>query len=444
MAYRILVPFAGDGSGTGELSWGQQEMWGAISRRGSSLAIGGVLPLPTGKTLQDIAAELRFIMSRHQSLRTRLAFGADGRPRQVLAASGVIALEVIDAGDADPAELGRAVYDRFHSVEYDYVNEWPVRMAAIQREGILTHLVVMYCHLATDGGGLAALMADLATMDPVTGRSDRPVPGTQPLEQACWEGTAAGRRQSEATLRRWERLLRMVPARRFGDCGSDQGPRFREAICHSPAMYLAIQAIAARNGADTSAVLLAAFAVAMARVTGVNPTVTRVVVSNRFRPGFADTVSTVSHASLSVIDVAGLASFDQAVTRARQSALSVYKNAYYDPVQRDELVARISRERGEEIDITCMFNDRRRPARDQGSGPPPAAEQLRAALPLSTLRWSDQPLDPVSERFSCDVEDAPDMVELRVCADTRYLSAAHMAAFAREMDVVTCQAVLDP
>jgi hypothetical protein len=362
----------------------------------------------------------------------------------VLAASGVIALEVIDAGDAEPAKLGQAVYDRFHSVEYDYVNEWPVRMAVIQRQGILTHLVVMYCHLAADGGGLAALMADLATMDPVTGRSDRPVSGMQPLEQACWEGTAAGRQQSEATLRRWERLLRVVPAGRFGACGSDQGQRFREARYHSPAMYLAIQAIAARNGADTSAVLLAAFAVALARVTGVNPSVAQVVVSNRFRPGFADTVSTVSHPSLSMIDVAGLASFDQAVTRSRQSALSVYKNAYYDPVQRDDLAARISRERGEEIDIACFFNDRRRLTRDGGSGPPPTAEQLRAALLLSTLRWSEQPLDPVGERFSCDVEDAPDTVDLRLCADTRYVSAAHMAAFAREMDAVICQAVPDP
>ena len=447
MAGRIVVPFEGAGSGAGELSWGQREMWGAIRRRGSSLAIGGVIPLRAGTTVEDVAAELRFIMSRHQSLRTRLSLRADGSPRQVVAASGEICLEVIDVGDADPAEAAESVYDRFHSVEYDYVSEWPVRMAVIRRRGALSHMVVMYCHLAVDGGGIVALMADLAVMaemDPVTGRCGTPVPGMQPLEQARREGTPAGRQQSAATLRRWERLLRTIPAGRFGDCGGDQrGPRFVEAGFRSPAMHLSVRAIAARCGTDASAVLLAAFAVALFRVTGINPSVALVVVSNRFRPGFADTVSTVSHPSLCVLDVAG-AGFDEAVARAGQSALSVYKNAYYDPLERDELVARIGRERGEEIDIACFFNDRRIQTREKVSGQVPAPGQVRAALPLSSLRWRDKPLDPVGERFFVDVEDATDAVELRVCADTHYLSVANAERFMREMETVTVQAALAP
>jgi hypothetical protein len=469
MGDQILVSFEGEGSGVGELSWGQQEMWRAIRRRGSSLAIGGVIPLPPATPVEDIAAVLRFAMSRHQSLRTRLlpdasasagtgadgSSGSAGHTRQAVAASGEIPIEVIDVADADsadsadsadPAKVAEAVYDRFHSVEFDYVNEWPVRMAVIRYQGALTHMVVMYCHLAVDGGGIAALMADTATMDPVTGRSAGPVSGMPPLEQARREGTPAGRQQSEATLRRWERLLRTIPASRFGDCADHQEPRFREARYRSPAMHLAVRAVAARNGGDTSAVLLAAFAVAISRVTGVNPSVVRLVVSNRFRAGFSDTVSTVSHPSLCVIDVAGV-SFGQVIARARQSSFSAYKNAYYDPVRRDELIARIGRERGEDIDISCMFNDRRMLTREQAS-PLPAGEELqeglRAALPLTTLRWVDKPLDPVSERFSVDVEDAPDAVELRVCTDTHYMSASHTGAFLREMETVTVEAAHDP
>ena len=445
MADRILVPFEGEGSGVGELSWGQREMWRAIQRRGSSLAIGGVVPLPAGTTVEDAAADLRFMMSRHQSLRTRLLLDRDGRARQVVAASGEACLEVIDADDADPAEVAAGVFDRFHSVEYDYVNEWPVRMAVIGRRGALVCMVVMYCHLAIDGGGVAALIADMATRDAVTGRSGAPVHGMQPLDQARQEGSPAGRQRSEADLRRWEKLLRAIPAGRFGDCaGRDQEePRFRQATYRSPAMRLAARVIAARNGVDTSAVLLAAFAVALARVSGISPSVAQLVVSNRFRPGFSDTVSTVSHPSLCVIDVAGV-TFDQAVARAARASFSTFKNAYYDPVHRDELIARISRERGEDVDIACFFNDRRILTRETAGSPLPTREELRAALPLTTLRWKGKPADPVGERFFVDVEDAPGAVELRVSPDTRYMSAAHTESFTSEMEAATVQAAFGP
>lgn len=445
MTDRILVPFEGEGSGVGELSWGQREMWRAIQRRGSSLAIGGVVRLPAGTTVQGAAAELRFMMSRHQSLRTRLLLGGDGRERQVLAASGEACLEVIDADGADPAQVAEAVFDRFHSVEYDYVNEWPVRMAVIRQRGALAYMVVMYCHLAIDGGGIAALIADLATMDTVTGRSETPVPGMQPLEQARQEGTPSGQQRSVATLRRWEHLLRAIPASRFGDCASQDTdePRFRQARYSSPAMHLAARLIAARNGVDTSAVLLAAFAVALARVTGTNPSVAQLVVGNRFRPGFSDTVSTISHPSLCVIDVADI-TFDEAVARAARNSFSAFKNAYYDPVRRDELIARIGRERGGDIDIACLFNDRRILTRELAGDPLPTLKELQAALPLTTLRWKDKPADPVGERFFVDVEDAPGTVELRVSPDTRYMSAAHTESFTCEMEAVTVEAAFGP
>src|ERR1035438_3404578 len=124
MADRILVPFEGEGSGTAELSWGQREMWRAIERRGSSLAIGGVVPLPAGTTAEGAAGACRSVLSRHQSLRTRLLLDGDGRERQVVAASGEACLEVIEAGDGDPAEVGEAVFSRFYSVGSDYVKGW--------------------------------------------------------------------------------------------------------------------------------------------------------------------------------------------------------------------------------------------------------------------------------------------------------------------------------
>jgi hypothetical protein len=88
---------------------GEHEIWSAIQDKGNSLPFCRVRALPPGQTVADVAAGLRFIMSRHQSLRTRLRLDLDGQTRQVVHASGEIMLDVVDAGDADPDETAVAV-----------------------------------------------------------------------------------------------------------------------------------------------------------------------------------------------------------------------------------------------------------------------------------------------------------------------------------------------
>jgi hypothetical protein len=108
-----------------------------------------------------------------------------------------------------------------------------------------------------------------------------PVTATQPLDQARWQRSPAGRRQNDAALAYWETVLRTIPPGRFRGADKRYEPTFQEVNFSSPAAHLATLAIAARTTANTSSVLLAAFAVALATVTGVNPVVTQVVVSNR-------------------------------------------------------------------------------------------------------------------------------------------------------------------
>src|SRR5215472_12221608 len=144
----LIVQFEGDGSGVAELSWGQQEIWSVMQLQGRSLAFGGVRALPPGLTPADVAAGLRFVMSRHQSLRTRLQFGPDGQAQQVVHARGEIPLEIADAGSDDPGEVAAAVAARYQAANFDYENEWPLRMAVITQHGSATHVVEILCHLA--------------------------------------------------------------------------------------------------------------------------------------------------------------------------------------------------------------------------------------------------------------------------------------------------------
>jgi hypothetical protein len=207
-------------------------------------------------------------------------------------------------------------------------------------------------------------------------------------------------------------------------------------------MHLAVRAIAARTGADTSSVLLTLFAVALVRASGVHPAVTRVLVNNRFRPGLADVVAPLTQAGLLVVDVAGV-TVDEAVARTRPRTMATYKYAYYDPYRMLELVDRVGRERGEPVDIGCFFNDRRLVRQEQPGGPVPTPAEIRAALPDSRLRCLLQQDEPM-ERLFVSADHDPDAVDLDILTDTHYLAPAGLAALVRGMEEVAVAAAGDP
>jgi hypothetical protein len=430
---RILVPFAGSGSGVGELTWGQRDIWEGMTRLRSSLGVGGVVPLAEGTTVEDVAGMLRFLMSRHQSLRTRLRFEPGGAPRQVVSSAGEVPLDVVDTDDAsDPCRVAAAQWDRYYHREFDYEAEWPIRMAVVRHRGAATHLVALCCHLATDGFGAEVLRADLGHRhaDPVP-----PVTALQPLDQARWQESPAGRRHSAASLRYWAGVLRAVPSRRFPEPPEKPEPRFREVNFRSPAMHLAALGVAARTGVGSTSVLLAALAVALAEITGVTPVFTQLVVNNRFRPGLAEAVSPLCGAGFCVLDAAGVP-FAQAVERAWQEKLRACKHAYYDPDGMWDLLARIGQERHDTIDRACIFNDRRAQNRQEATSPVSPAG-LDAARAHTTLRWVP-PLNAASEPFFCYVNDVPDTIDISVAIDAHAVAPAMVEATLRRMEDVLC------
>ena len=454
----IPVPFSGEGCGTGELTWGQRGIWDTIQRTGRTMNIGGVMPLPEGTPVDEIAGVLQFAVSRHQALRTRLRFDGDrppgSPPRQTVSESGETVLHIVDLDDAaDPAAAAEELRSRYETTPFDHAREWPVRMGVVRKAGILTHLVVQYSHVAVDGLGIDAIARDLAHRDPRTNLATAPVTGTQPLEIARSQAGPSGRRQTDKALRYWENQLATVPAQRFAPSDDPREPRFWELFCYSPAMHLAMRSISARTGANTSHVLLAAYAVAIARVTRRSPSVAQVVVSNRFRPGFADAVSQISQTGICVIDVADCL-FDDVVARAFKAASGAFLHGYYDGDAHRNLLDDIARRRGEQIDLSCHVNDRRIVAPDE---PVPTEDELRAALPRTRLRWDrKQPI--FDAKFFLQVDSAPDAnvpgrlipeerqqpaVYFAIWADTHALAPRDIEACARELEAVTVEAAFD-
>lgn len=443
MADRILVRFEGPGSGVGELTWGQQQIWAAMQATDTSQSLRAVVPLPPGKSAADLAEELRFFMCRYESMRTRLQFDADGRPTQVVSERGEIAMELVDADEsADPAVVADELADHWESTKFDYANEWPMRLAVVQHRGVATHVVVVLCHLAADGAGVAVMMAELAARDPLTGQAKTSATAIGPLELAQLQRSPAARRQNDSALRYWERLLRTATPRRFGPLTDRGQPRYRQASFSSPAMYLAAHVVAARTGGATSPVLLAAFAVALARITGINPVLTQAIVSNRFRPGLADVIHPVSQNGLLLIDAADV-TFDEAIDRAQGASIFGSKHAYYDPAECEQLCERVRRDRGELIDIGCVYNDRRLAPGLDPAAPAPTQDEVRRALRQSTLRWG-KPLPLFNEQLMITVDDAPGSVALLAEVDTHHVCAADVESILLEMEAVVVEAAFNP
>ncbi|HEX5401846.1 MAG TPA: condensation domain-containing protein [Pseudonocardiaceae bacterium] len=418
-----MVPFQGVGAGVGELSWGQAEIWSAIVAQESSLHLGGVAEFPVPKSLDEIVAALSWMISRHPALRTRLRFDPDG-VRQVVGSDGEVPLRVVDVDDdVDPAKAAADMETEFRSTDFDYEREWPVRAAVIRRHGVATHLVAVYSHVILDLAGMQALFRNgLYTLLFTDGEADLPqVDSFDPLAQVAWQRGTAGHRHNKAVQRYWRRQVADIPAARFGASTEGEQPRHWQATMRSAALPAALRSIVARTSTDSSAILLAAAATALVHVTGRGPAVFQIIVSNRFRPGFADAVGTVAQSCLCVIDVAD-ASFDEVIERAARSAMKAYLNAYFDRDAMSAMIDELGQERGEPIELTCFFNDRRAPDNRTGSVRPATATE-------TTVHWgphSDKPFEPLFVHVN-DV--APDVIEILLQADTQCVSPEGMRTF---------------
>jgi hypothetical protein len=432
MSSTLWVPFSGDGAGTEELTWGQRDIWQMMEMSGTTRMVGGTTPLATGTTVTHIAHLLSFIVSRHQSLRTRISLMPDGTPIQVLASSGEVALEIVDAGDgADPASVAETVRSRYGSMPIDLAIEWPVRMAVIQQDGKPAYFAVMYPHVVIDGYGVDALSSDLTLLDQATGEHLGPRSGIQPLDLARQQQSPTARRQSAASLRYWDKLLSTHSASQFGDSATPREPRYWEATYDSPAAFLAASAISAQTGLHTGAIVMAAYAFALAHVTGVPRRLIRVQVSNRFRPGFAHSVSTLVQPGLCVIDVTSC-TLAEAAQQAWRSQLAAGKHGYYDPRDLPALT-----------DPCSYFNDRRRAlaAPTATAATAPSREAILAALPASTLTPGVR-YDNRDVTAYLNVNAAADTLNYTLRVDTQALSPSDQESILRSIESILVSAAL--
>ncbi|QLQ36466.1 condensation domain-containing protein [Micromonospora robiginosa] len=448
---QVPVPFAGPGAGTAPLTWGQKAILRDMRETGWTHNVSGAHPMPAGVTVEQVAAELADLMSRHPALRMRLGRDERGEPCQVVAATGETALDVVDVpDDADPADVAAFAYQLGHTrllTPYDLYRDWSVRMAVVRHRGALVHRVLTLDHLVVDGTATSLILADLGLAAPAVRRTRDPRT-VQLLDLGRREATPPLRAVSDRAVRHWASHLRAIPPLTFGEPtpgGGRQGHRYWHGRFGSPAAYLAVRAIARRTRTDTSRVLLAVIAVAIGRATGVTPLTAKLIVGNRFRPGFAEAIAPLSQNGVLTVDTADT-TVDEVVSRARRASMTAGMYAYYDPARLAEREAALDAERGYPARITCRINDRRVTTRTAAADGvrdeevTPAAVRRRAAETF--LTW-DGPLDHLHEQAFITVEDHPDTVLLQVIFDFASFTEAQAEGVLRGVEEVAVEAAFD-
>ncbi|MBS2547217.1 hypothetical protein KGQ19_10060 [Catenulispora sp. NL8] len=427
---RIRVTFAGADSGRAALTWGQRDIWVTMIRQRNWLPQGGRRPLAPGTRVEDVAAELAYLHSRYQSMRTRLVFdgvhdGAvedapGGKVRQSVASAGETFLDVYDTPPGqDPDALAARVEAVYRRRPYDLRAEWPIRMAVVRSGGVCRHLVVIMHHLALDAGGAAVMIREVAAGE------DREPAGMQPLEQARWQASEAGLRHEDRTLRYFAKSLERLaagppPALRPGP----RRLRHWSGRLVSPALAAAVATIAARRAVEESVVLTTATAIAFARLADTDRVLIRPRVGNRFRSALADVVCFAAQSGLLVLEL-GDTGFDEALDRARGASLAAVKNAYFDPEALAAMLDRFAVDHGRGPEVAMYFNDRH--AAESGvdyattAAPSPRGPQRTRGGSTSAFGWLDRRPDP-AEPLSVTIDDADGALAVSVHFDTRAIA----------------------
>lgn len=426
---QVSCAFEGGRTGQARATWGQRAIWDAVAALAPQDAArynvsGGGAVLP-GYPADHVVAAVSSLMLRHESLRTRLALGADGELRQTLLGGGQLAVTVIDCGSQDHVQQeADALLEQLAAEPFDTAAEWPIRLGIIESGGTVRHLVFAIPHTAVDGWGLRHMVLDLAELT-VKGTQASAIDALQPLDEAEYQASERGLRQDAKARRHWvakaERGPRTLLAPR---ADATEPAAFPNALLDSPALAQAVPLVSAHLAVSPATLLLAAAAATIGRLSGSGEVLFQVVVNNRFLPGLKQAVSTVAQEGLFHLEVRDV-SFAELVHATAGASLATYRYAYYDKSRLDADLADLG------ADLSCFVNDTR--GLMPGTEPKPADEarpvspaSLRELCGRTELRWPVEFPPRPNVSLALDAVDLPGSLGLTMTADPSRLPRPEM------------------
>lgn len=443
----ISLPFAAGEAAAGPLTWAQSVMWGPMQwfgKEANQFNIGESLVLPAPVAPARLHAVLRTLIEAHQTLRTRYVDRAD-RPQQQVAAAGAYDIVVVD-DHGDPERVGAELVATLTAAAFDHEAEWPLRVGCVRdRAGRISAVALVGSHLAFDGWAFNTLTALLrgqltdAPSPPVTPTAGS---GAQPLAQAAFQQSTAGRQQSRLGLRHWEQGLSAAPASMFDLPRAATGERpIERHLLDSTAVTAAATALAARTRTSFSTVLLCLTTLVLTAYNGHRTGVFKLIAGNRLDRDSRDLIALNTLDALLVHRVDEDADLLTAIRQLHRPAFDAYRRAPCDPAGVRTVVEQVGRRRGVAFDLSAYFNNGHRGSDWATADPDPGPDRL-AVLRRDSRYSRLEPLSKSDMRFYVAASNQGDgRCRLGLLVDTAYLPGGLGETIIRGIETLLCDAV---
>lgn len=441
---QVMLPFAAGEPAAGPLTWAQRVMWGPLRWFGKEAAQFNLIrtEVLAGPVPQDrFLTALRVLIETHQTLRTRWV-QRDGEPRQQVLAEG--AYEITVVRHADPARAVGDLAARLTEAAFDHDIEWPLRVGCVADEHRrITAVALVGSHLGFDGWALPtftdALLGLLA--DDRTPAPPDPAGLLQPLEQAAFQDSEAGRQQSLLGLRHWARALATAPASMFDlPAAQTGGHPIERHVLDSTAATAAAALLAARTRTSFSTVLLSLTTLILTAYNGHDTCVLKLITGNRLDQRSRDLIALNTLDSLVTVPVEDGDLLD-AIRRTHRPAFDAYRRAQCDPHGVRTVIDDVGRRRGVSFDLSTYFNNGHR-GNDWAANPPEVTPAELAALRRESRYSRLEPLTKSDMKFMVAASNPGDGVcRLGLLVDTAYLPGPLGRTILSGLETLLCDAV---
>ncbi|HEX9939788.1 MAG TPA: amino acid adenylation domain-containing protein, partial [Longimicrobium sp.] len=357
MAARIDALRAGDAAATAPplepaprdaplpLSYGQERLWLMETLSPGALAYGVTVPLAfeADADASVLALALAEVVRRHEALRTVFRAVEHGTAVQQVQPPYAVDVAVDDLAAAPADVQERAVADAAQLASgqrFDLENGPLLRARLLRLQGMSVLLVNVH-HIAFDGWSARVLERELRALYDAFSRGEpsplAPLP-VQYADFAAWQRRWLESGVLDGQVEFWRRALAGAPAAL--DLPADR-PRPAARTYEGGRRWFhlpnevadAARELARREGATLFMVLLAAFDVLMARLSGTSDVVVGTQVAGRTREEIEGLVGIFVNGLALRTDLGGDPSFTEAVARVRRATLDAY--AHQDvPFQR--------------------------------------------------------------------------------------------------------------
>ncbi|WP_020140600.1 hypothetical protein [Streptomyces sp. 351MFTsu5.1] len=401
------VVFVAGTAGEHELTWSQK----AHEREGCHPRLHG----PRNRNVRiwraldgtpDMAAVLHAfaaVMAHYEALRTLYPTGADGHPRAVVVASGVLQVDEY-ASDA-PATHDELRAFTFRLAEPGFApDDLPLRGAVVTVDGRPVQIALSLQHFSADTTAariVAARIAQLAA-DPGADLGS----GWQPRQIASFEASPSGLRHAHRVDTHDRAMLRQSVMPELDTPSSGDGSTVYNFAClDSGAVVLAAASLATRYRTSVAAVLQAAYACALAEHLGIGSCMFTTVMANRQTACAREAVAHIAGRVLVPVDTSLGSDRFPALCRAVDATLARSSSvSLREPDRYARSLDDVSAELGRSAHNPYVVNIRpiapRTLIRARADG---ARQDIERAMESSRYGRFPKPVDPYSGKLCFDV-----------------------------------------